>query len=134
MTETNVEPQTIMVGTGMPAASLLDYFGEMIYRAYGEFAYLVGSATTSKSWRDVDVRLILDDERYEALFGSGDDCTDAFWSITTASLSLLAQKMTGLPIDFQIQRRSEARKFDGPRMPIGLFVERRRVPVWMKQR
>lgn len=44
------EPQApIMVGVGMPAAILLDAFGEWLHQAFGATAYLVGSAFRGKS-------------------------------------------------------------------------------------
>ena len=57
-----------LIGTGMPHTTLLEAFGQWIYDAFGETAYQVGSSTTGKTWRDVDVRLILDDEQFHALF------------------------------------------------------------------
>ncbi len=56
-------------GIGMPASLYLQDFGQVILDAFGEVPYQVGSSLISNgrpSWRDVDVRLILDDERYAA--------------------------------------------------------------------
>ena len=38
-------------------------------QAFGSICYLVGSATKRPDFRDVDVRMILDDEEFHALFG-----------------------------------------------------------------
>ena len=55
------------MGVGMPADMLLHEFGSQVWAAFGEPPFHVGSSLTQKSgWRDVDVRLILSDEEYEA--------------------------------------------------------------------
>src|SRR4051812_46951624 len=56
-------------GVGMPAYLWLNWFGSVVWDAFGEPPYLVGSATRGKGWRDVDVRLILDDAEYERWCG-----------------------------------------------------------------
>lgn len=66
-------------------------------------------------WRDVDVRLMLDDEVYEAM-GFGDPKRphdNARWVAFTLAFTELGRKMTGLPIDFQIQQTSRANEVDG---------------------
>jgi hypothetical protein len=59
--------------------------------------FLVGSALHRKDWRDVDVRIMLDDEGFEILrdLMTVDDLN--------LSLSVWGQKVTGLPIDCQVQ-------------------------------
>jgi hypothetical protein len=95
---------------GMPAALLLDDFGEAVRDAFGAIPYLVGSATQHRNWRDVDVRLILDDDEYERQgFGHPDHA--GYSTRLTAmvkAFSVLAHHMTGLPVDFQIQQQSRA--------------------------
>src|SRR5215212_8428277 len=54
-------------GIGMPTALLLQDFGQLILDAFGEVPYHVGSSLKSKKWRDVDVRLILDDDQYKEM-------------------------------------------------------------------
>jgi hypothetical protein len=82
----------------------------------------VGSALFAKKWRDVDVRLILDDEEYEGL-GLGDPQfphNNAKWISLVLAYSALGKAMTGLPIDFQIEQRTNANEiFKGPRAFIG---------------
>ena len=80
-----------------------------------EVAYLVGSALTTAEHRDVDVRLMLDDDAYQAL--TGVVCLDDI----NLAVSLWGQQVTGLPIDFQIQRTAEWNDLPhGRRHPLGL--------------
>lgn len=110
----NIEPlpPRLSIGVGMPAWLYLNQFGQVVFDAFGEWPYLVGSATVTKQWRDVDVRLLLDDDQYDALFGSlkhtNWEARNPKWRALTLAFSELGRKMTGLPIDFQIQRRTEA--------------------------
>lgn len=108
---------------GMPAALKLEEFGSQVWHAFGEPPYLVGSATFYKSWRDVDVRLILDDKTYKAM-GLGDPKRgphNGKWAALCAAFAALGREMTGLPVDFQIQQRTYAnKKYKGARMAIGL--------------
>jgi len=110
------------IGVGMPAWIYLNDFGRIIHEAFGEYPYLVGSASRTREWRDVDVRLILDDEAWER-WGFGDAAiSNAKWAAFTRAFSELGQKMTGLPIDFQIQQQTYANDhFKGPRSALGLI-------------
>ncbi len=112
-----------MVGVGMPESLWLDEFGSQVWAAFGTPAYLVGSALKGKQWRDVDVRLILDDEEY-ARMGLGDP-KDAHrngkWVALVLAFSALGKLMTELPIDFQIQQRTHANEqYKEPRSCLGL--------------
>ena len=80
--------------------------------------YLVGSATAKDDYRDVDIRTILDDDEFDALFGG----REFFWSLTCLGISTYLHEVTGLPVDFQIQRRAEANEkyVAGIRNPIGV--------------
>ncbi len=106
----------------MPAAMLLEEFGSQVWAAFGEPPFHVGTSVTEKQWRDVDVRLILDDEEYERL-GLGDPrypFHNAKWVSLCLAYSALGKMLTGLPIDFQIQQRTLANeKFKGRRSSIG---------------
>jgi len=116
------------IGVGMPAALKLNAFGVWVFHAFGDCPYLVGSAVRGKSWRDVDVRLILPDEEYDALFGprQGAMQTNAKWSLFCAAFSALAKEQTGLPVDFQFDRRTEAnQQHEGTRQPLGIWVKGR---------
>lgn len=97
---------------GMPTTLLLEQFGIMLKAAFGEVPYHVGSSLRSKEgdWRDVDVRVMLPDAVY-AQMGFGDPeypHRNARWVAYTLAFSELGRKMTGLPIDFQIQQVSYA--------------------------
>jgi hypothetical protein len=75
--------------------------------------YLVGSCLRRPDFRDVDVRMIMPDEVFDAEFPNYMDYDP--YSLRVGKLtrmntafSLYAQRATGLPIDFQFQRASEA--------------------------
>lgn len=98
------------MGVGMPATLILDEFGYLVWSAFGDYPYHVGSSVFKKQWRDVDVRLILSDEEYERM-ELGDPKhphENAKWVALTLAFSALGKAMTGLPIDFQIQQQSNA--------------------------
>jgi hypothetical protein len=117
----------------MPATLLLEEFGSQVWHAFGSPPYLVGSSLVGKQWRDVDVRLILDDAEYEAL-GLGDPRPsyahrNGKWCALCLAFSALGKQMTGLPIDFQIQQRTWANKtYDGPCSTLGVVALRLREP------
>lgn len=128
MTERHSEAPKNFVG--MPAALYLQEFGSHVWAAFGQPPYLVGSALLTKQWRDVDVRLILDDEEYVRL-GLGapnrSGSQNAKWVSLCMAYSALATKMTGLPVDFQIQAMSRANQIWGgekrgehPRFALGI--------------
>jgi hypothetical protein len=111
------------IGVGMPAALWLDEFGSQVWSAFGSPPYLVGSALKGdKPPRDVDVRVILDDEEYERMgLGNPDQAHhNAKWVALTLAFSALGKAMTGLPIDFQIQQQTNANKDKGPRSALGI--------------
>lgn len=83
---------------------------------YGPF--LVGSAMTRPTFRDVDVRVILTDIEFDGRFADPIQLR-----MHNRAFSAWGQRDTGLPIDFQIQRFTDANaKFPGPgnRNPVGL--------------
>lgn len=124
MSETH-EPAPPRAGAGMPASILLDAFGQWLFEAFDETAYLVGSAAAGKTWRDIDVRIMLDDPEFFNTFPGyrKHNQQDAKWALICAAISLLGKHMTGLPIDFQIQRAVQANAdFNGVREP--LFIQR----------
>lgn len=96
----------------------LDEACKPIAEAFDATPYLVGTAVTRAEYRDVDVRLILDDEKYARLADAVGPQLLAFLGIAVGDY--LAQR-TGMPIDFQVQQQSGANaKHDGPRNPLGL--------------
>ena len=117
------------MGVGMPAAMHLEDFARKVREAFPESVWLfhVGSSLKRKrGWRDVDVRLMMDEADYEA-YGFGDPRyaqTNPRWCAMCMAFSALGKQMTGLPIDFQIQQTSYANeKFPGAgnRSAIGHF-------------
>lgn len=81
--------------------------------------YLVGTAQTGGEYRDVDVRTMLADEDFDAIFGTRIDLWESYCFAVAAWL----KTATGLPIDYQVQRRTQANeKYSTPggRNPLGL--------------
>jgi hypothetical protein len=116
---------------GAPGYYLLNQACRVVVEAFGFHLYLVGSAIERRDYRDVDLRLILPDDEFDALFPglSSSPHLDARWSLMCTSISLLLSKASGLPVDFQVQRQTEA-NLDNPgaaaRHPIGIFFEPRK--------
>lgn len=71
---------------------------------WGGGTYLVGSAAKSRDARDVDVRTIVDDHMWDALFGP----FPLLWEALCLGLTSWLREQTGLPIDYQVQRLTEA--------------------------
>lgn len=101
---------------GQPQGMLLNIFGETLQEAFGEVAYHVGSSLRAMgekgapAWRDVDVRLMLDDEVWEKM-ELGDPANphgNAKWRALCIVFSNYGRHVTGLPIDFQLQQRTHA--------------------------
>ena len=91
-----------------------------IEAAFGTHPYLVGSAgvgNDGSGYRDVDVRLMLDDKEFAAVCP-----TRERWELLCLAISAYLCGRTGLPVDFQIQRTREAneRFGDKPRNPLGI--------------
>lgn len=82
--------------------------------------YLVGSCLTRPDYRDVDIRVVLADERYDELFKPAPH-RDALRHMIQVAVTEHYVRATGLRIDFQIQRRTEAQKHEGVRHPLGLY-------------
>ncbi len=107
---------------GAPACFLLERECQQLYRAfccgddendegYHGGIYLVGSALKRPDWRDIDVRLMLSDKAFNRLFPHVVNANwefDPRWLIMTVAISAHLSKVTGLPIDFQFQRQTEA--------------------------
>jgi hypothetical protein len=82
--------------------------------------FLVGSVQerTAGPSSDVDLRLILPDEEYDALMAG---TPKGFATLLDFALSSYVREMTGLPIDLQVQRMTEAneRHAGKQRNPLG---------------
>ena len=106
----------------------LNHACTLINRAFGGLGcYLVGSSLRTRDYRDVDVRLILADDEYDRLFRDrdGNGWLNALWSLQCVSISLWLSQQTGLPVDFQIQRMTQAneRHPSGKRNALGIFLD-----------
>lgn len=83
----------------------------------GFHVYLVGSCLHRQDYRDVDLRAIMPDEDYDAMFGAS-DMTPSLFGV---AISEWIASRTGLPIDFQFQQCTKANaEFDGERHAIGM--------------
>ena len=113
-------------GIGPHKALLLEQFGQLVLAAWGDLGYLVGSSQRGELWRDIDVRVMLSNEEYARHFGTvwqeGKRHQDPRWRAEMLAWSVLGERITGLPIDFQVERLSEADALhpDEPRNPIGV--------------
>lgn len=96
----------------------LDLAVRPLRRAFHHAPYLVGSAGERGDYRDVDVRLILPDEEFDALFPIE---RAGLWGLICFAVTAWLRADTGLPIDFQIQRMTEANEKygDKPRNALG---------------
>lgn len=88
----------------------LNRFGAYVYDAFGEPPFLVGSAIRKPDYRDVDVRLILDDDDFAARFGeiTKPRYENACWNAHCIAWTHFGQRITGLVIDFQIDQMTQA--------------------------
>lgn len=90
---------------------------KVITEAFGSMPMLVGSVMEDPEYRDVDLRTILDDEEFDAIFGD----RQFFWALFCMAVSSHLRSVTGLPVDYQVQRMTEANaKYGGGvRNPFG---------------
>ena len=99
---------------------------QQVHEALGGFGcYLVGSALERPDWRDVDVRLIMKDEEFAELFPAAGHAweQDPRWLLLNVSIAERLSKLTGLPVDFQIQPQTHANeRHSGKRHAIGFRV------------
>ena len=86
----------------------------------GYGVYLVGSAIERRDWRDVDVRALMYDQVYDEMFAGN----PAALHLLNVAVSEWLAARTGLPVDFQMQRTTDAnREFEGrPRSAIGMWI------------
>lgn len=95
---------------------------------FGTGPYLVGSVQerTAGPTSDVDVRLILPDKQYDRLFRKQ---SAEFRTLLDLAFSGWLAAQTGLPVDFQIQRMTEANERHGGKVrnPLG----RRTLANWV---
>ena len=117
----------VNIGVGIPAGLLLHAWGLSLNKCFDSIPYHVGSSLYGKQWRDVDVRVILEDDEWEHWFGQrlGAKQCNARWSAICTAFSLWGERVTGLPIDFQVVRRSDVtqEEWDKARNPLGVYVD-----------
>lgn len=119
---------------GAPACFALELACKHLNHAFGGFGcYVVGSALERPDWRDVDVRLIMPDDEFLALFPDVELAAnnwefDPRWLILTTAISDQLRKVTGLPVDFQFQAHSRSQSLHKgkPRQPLGLDFARKK--------
>jgi predicted nucleotidyltransferase len=87
-----------------------------IVDAFELVPYLVGSVATRRDYRDVDVRLIIEDEEFERRFAD----RPLLPRLLNYAFSNYLARSTGLPIDFQVQPRTEANAERGFRSALGI--------------
>ena len=111
------------MGSGLTTSELhrLDRACIDLYRAFKTPPYLVGTAFDGDTFRDVDVRTILDDDEFDAIFGT----RPQLWGMFCLAVSVTLSEATGLRVDYQVQRMTEANeKHPGPRNPLGQVAHR----------
>lgn len=109
-----------------PAFYNLNQACAIINKAFNGFGcYLVGSSLVRKDYRDVDVRYIMDDSAYDRMFKDPEaGWLNPLWSLMATSISLWLSQQSGLPIDFQIQRQTQANvQHKGKRSALGVFLD-----------
>ncbi len=98
------------------------------HRDFGHCIFLVGSSIERRDYRDVDVRCMLDDEAFSAMFPgvatAADGRIDARLLALNLSISTYLSHHSGLPIDFQFQRATEANAEYGDRPRNALGIDR----------
>jgi len=112
---------------GAPAIFIINEACHALNQAFGEDVgiYLVGSSTERPDFRDVDIRLMLPDDEYKRLFGDPRfHEQNGLWSLICVSVSEHLSRLSGVPVDFQIQDTTYANeKHSKPRQAIGLWID-----------
>lgn len=122
-------------GLGEPEHMKLAAACQLVADALNETCYMVGSATESREFRDVDVRVIMDDENFDSLFGPS-RAFKPFQVLFSISVSTWLREVTGLPVDFQVQRRSDVSQadWDKERDPLNIATFPELRPPWAQKR
>lgn len=94
--------------------ALVDSFGEMSYGVY-----LVGSCLQRPDYRDVDLSLMMPDDKFDAMFPNKYAVL-----FMNAAVSEWLSKRTGLKIDFKFQDMTKANEeHKGPRNAMGIRAD-----------
>lgn len=131
-----LEPRKKCSYIGAPACFALEQACKQVADAFHDpkyyvGLYVVGSCLERPDWRDVDVRMIMQDEAFLQLF-PGTHLTSALWEfdprwcLMTVSISAWLKNQTGLPVDFQFQPSTFANeKHSKLRHAVGLRYSKR---------
>lgn len=120
------------VHVGAPACFALELACQHLHDAFCSDSgysglYLVGSALERPDWRDIDVRLMMPDDEFAALFPDAGTHWefDRRWLVMTTAISAWLSAQTGLSVDFQFQPAMHANELHkGPRNALGLIFSR----------
>lgn len=115
---------------GAPAIFALEMACQDLSRAFDSYGvYLVGSALVRPDYRDVDLRMIMEDDAFTALFPDAHGHSfqfDTRWLLLSLSISERLGRLSGLKVDFQFQPQSYANSYHkGERQAIGLIIPKR---------
>lgn len=105
-----------------PDITRLD-LASVVVREWLATPYLVGSCLDRPDYRDVDIRVILHDEHFDRLFPA-ERPQHPLRHLLEVAITDHYVKATGLRIDFQIQRMTEANQKHtqpGKRHPLGIY-------------
>lgn len=110
---------------GAPKVFLLEMAMRDVNEAFGQHAsYVVGSCLERPDWRDVDIRMIMQDDEFKREFPNayldGRYEFDTRWLVLNTAISKMLSDRTDLPIDFQIHPATHANKTKGPRNAVGM--------------
>lgn len=108
-----------------PDLDRLDMASVLVRQAL-DTPYLVGSCLARPDYRDVDIRVVLDDKRYRSLFGAAGH-RDPLRHMLQVAITEHYVRATGLRIDFQIQQRTRANELyaeAGRVHPLGVYSSR----------
>lgn len=112
---------------GAPKIFALELACQDICEAFdGYGCYLVGSSLERPDWRDIDVRFIMEDDKFVELFPTAGQHWEqnSRWLLMTVAISERISKISGLPVDFQFQPQTHANeRHKGARHAIGIKIE-----------
>lgn len=129
------EPREQECYIGGPEWVRLDTACRLVVDALGETCYLVGSATEGREFRDVDVVVIFDQPKFQALFGVLHPYSNPLRLLLCGAVSTWLSEQTGLRVDFKVQLRGLVAESDWRkrRVPLGNrpVYDREDRPAWM---
>lgn len=129
MKETEEKPRSKFCHIGAPACFALEMACKQLNAAFDGQCYVVGSVLQRPDWRDVDVRMMMDDAAFVTLFPNAGGVEyghwefDHRWTLMTVAITAWLRTMTGLPVDFQFQPSSFANvRHKGKRQAVGMSL------------